>query len=178
VYDNLTTFSVLAAQTYEFPPMCNTSTIYTERFKSGNCLRLSDCVLFSPGESFGTCGLGTGSCCVCKEIFSIEFLNDTISEIGRLIKLRFPDHSTCDTTSREWISHFTEPENLEAGPGFGACKFTVEPRHENVCQYRLDFEEFLLSGPNRDSICEHDFIEIFGGSSVPKLCGNLTGQHR
>jgi len=136
---------------YEFPPSCNTSRQYTERFKEGRCVRLSDCALFE-GESFGTCGLGTGACCVF--------------------------HHSCGHMSNEWISHFTEHPDSVAGPGNGACLYTLEPRHTNVCQYKIEFIEFEIAGPDADSRCSEDFFEVFGGAhKVPRLCGNLKGQH-
>ncbi|XP_018006841.1 uncharacterized protein LOC108664688 [Hyalella azteca] len=143
-------FTIISPRNFEFPPMCNTSRAFTNAFTEGTCVRYADCYFFS-GESFGTCGLGTGACCVF--------------------------HQSCGASSDEWISHFTHPEDAVAGPGSGSCRFSSTARHNKVCQYRLDFLSFNIAGPDFDSVCSHDFLEIFGGQPIPKLCGDLTGQH-
>lgn len=45
------------------PLICETA--QDEVFELGTCLRVTDC-LYYRGESFGSCGAGLGSCCVCK----------------------------------------------------------------------------------------------------------------
>lgn len=44
-------------------------------------------------------------------------------------------------------------------------------------QLRLDFHDVHLAQPNTESICVEDVLQITGGSAVPILCGDISGQH-
>ncbi|KAF2347933.1 CUB domain [Trinorchestia longiramus] len=75
------------------------------------------------------------------------------------------------------VSHFVSRTFTTTSAGTGECKLTVNPRHNNICQYRLDFDSFNIAQPDLSSDCTQDFFGVTGGSMVPKLCGDLTGQH-
>jgi len=128
-------------------PRCRTSS--TEMYTHGVCEPLGSCAL--RGQSYGSCGMGLGSCCVYSK--------------------------KCNDTTDEYVSHFMNPSFTTVDYGYGECKLTVKARHSNICQYRIDFEEFNLLQPDSDSRCTRDFAGISGGSDVPKLCGDLSGQH-
>jgi len=116
----------------------------------GSCIRVTDCMLYS-GTNVGSCGGGLGSCCVFEK--------------------------KCGESTSLFTSHFINPPFSTVDPGSGECKLTVVPNNPSICQYRLDFEEFDILGPDASSKCVDDFFGVSGGSSVPKLCGDLTDQH-
>lgn len=91
--------------------------------------------------------------------------------------LLFSVEKKCDQTTNMFISNFVNPSFSTIDSGTGECKLTVNPMNSNICQYRLDFDTFEILGPNRHSKCVDDFFGVTGGSPVPKMCGDLTGQH-
>jgi hypothetical protein len=44
-------------------------------------------------------------------------------------------------------------------------------------QLRIDFHDFTLAEPNLDGECIEDVFRITGGSAVPSICGENSGQH-
>ncbi|XP_018025732.1 uncharacterized protein LOC108681230 [Hyalella azteca] len=59
-----------------------------------------------------------------------------------------------------------------------ACKLKVYLVNKNICQIRLDFIDFSLAQPNREGVCEQDFLQVTGGvTNIPLICGNNSGQH-
>jgi len=125
-------------------------TAQNEVYNMGVCTRVTDCMYYS-GESYGSCGIGLGSCCVFEK--------------------------KCGESTDLFISHFVNPSFSTVDRGTGECRLTVKPMNPNICQYRLDFENFEILGPSNASKCVNDFFGVTGGSAVPKLCGELTGQH-
>lgn len=83
--------------------------------------------------------------------------------------------------------------------GTGSCQLTILKLHPEICQIRLDFEQFALagkwkkkksnnnksllqfflsSGPDiQNHICNSDQFLVSGGSIVPVLCGTSNGDH-
>lgn len=66
---------------------------------------------------------------------------------------------------------------------FGQCKITVNAKPD-ICQLRLDFQEFVLSPPEtcgpRAGFCVDDAFSVSAGvesASYPALCGQNSGQH-
>jgi len=125
-------------------------TTQEDQFRTGLCTRYADCPYYE-GESFGRCGSGLGTCCVF--------------------------HRSCDDSTNMRVSQFTSRKSSQSSFRSGECKLTVNPKHNNICQYRLDFDRFNIFQPNNNSDCTEDFFGVTGGSAVPKLCGDLTGQH-
>ncbi|XP_018016009.1 uncharacterized protein LOC108672786 isoform X3 [Hyalella azteca] len=130
------------------PLVCKTSE--DDIYKTGLCMRLADCPYYG-GEGYGSCGGGLGTCCVFSQ--------------------------SCTGTTNMMVSHFVSKTFTTTSPGVGECKLTVNPRHNNICQYRLDFDSFNIAQPDPSSDCTEDFFGVTGGSHAPKLCGDLTGQH-
>ncbi|KAF2345165.1 CUB domain, partial [Trinorchestia longiramus] len=141
-------FSVLFPGSGLNPLICKTDN--KDIFDTGICLRVTDCLYYG-GESKGPCGGGIGSCCIFTK--------------------------KCDETTNLFISHFVNPPFSSVDVGTGECKLTVNPMNSNICQYRLDFDEFNILGPDASSNCVDDFFGVTGGSHTPKVCGDLTGQH-
>ncbi|KAF2350941.1 CUB domain [Trinorchestia longiramus] len=141
--------SVLIPRSGVTPLICQTTD--DEKFEEGVCMRVADCVI-SGGTHYGPCAGGLiGSCCVFEK--------------------------KCDHNSNSYVTHFTNPRYPSPTTGTGECKLIVNPMHDNVCQFRLDFDEFNIVGPDESSDCVTDFLGVTGGTPVPKLCGDLTGQH-
>lgn len=84
--------------------------------------------------------------------------------------------------------------------GTGSCQLTILKLHPEICQLRLDFEQFAMAGrkmnetqpkeannlslallfPGPDiqnHICNSDQFLVSGGSIVPVLCGTSNGDH-
>ncbi|XP_050297270.1 uncharacterized protein LOC126736780 [Anthonomus grandis grandis] len=91
----------------------------------------------------------------------------------------------CVKTSDKKQGHF-ESRNLNTA--VTNCKYTIRLRSKNVCQVRLDFEEFYLAPATltRSSTesdvsiykCVNDALKIDPDTyGVPVLCGNNTRQH-
>jgi len=121
-----------------------------DKYRQGSCTRVTDCMLYG-GTNVGSCGAGFGSCCV------------------------FEKH--CGESTNLFTSHFVSPLFSTVDNGRGECKLTVVPNNPSICQFRLDFDAFEILGPDSTSNCVDDFFGVTGGSSVPKLCGDLTKQH-
>ena len=83
----------------------------------------------------------------------------------------------CGETTEAYMTYFTNPRHPMPTAGFGECKLTVSPMHESICQYRVDFDKLSMTGPDKSSDCVTDTVAVTGGSPVPRMCGELTGQH-
>lgn len=98
----------------------------------------------------------------------------------------------CGGTSAENCTYF-EIKSPKAGP----CSAKVCPCNQNICQLRLDFETFAITGPatitasggkklngigtdglefNHVTQCLTDTFGV-SHTRVPTLCGTLTGEH-
>lgn len=62
--------------------------------------------------------------------------------------------------------------------GTETCQVTIE-KSPNVCQLRLDFEEFTLAQPDENGLCTTDsfMVRTTVGERLPILCGDNAGQH-
>lgn len=102
-----------------------------------------------------------------------------IVEINPLYKLS--DMSSCDSTSNANVTYFTSPgypNNWFSNSG--VCTFTLKPKlFSRICQLRLDFEEFYITGPTA-GMCSTDMLSVTGqdlNNIVPNICGTNSGQH-
>ena len=86
------------------------------------------------------------------------------------------------------ISYFTNPSFPDTDWMPSYSSFTIKVSDPDVCQLRLDFVEFLLSGPSLITSpfghCLHDRMAVFasqtqnlGLSAGNLLCGDMKGQH-
>jgi len=125
------------------------------------------------GTNAGSCASGYGVCCT----FSIS----------------------CNARSSENCTYFESPAQL----GAGTCRATICPCTSNICQLRLDFENFVITGPSTlsESVtkvskgglldpnngakalslatqCLTDTFDVTTDShNVPTICGVNRGQH-
>lgn len=58
------------------------------------------------------------------------------------------------------------------------CQVTIN-KPDNICQLRLDFEEFTLAQPDQNGLCTTDsfMVRTTVGERLPILCGENDGQH-
>lgn len=86
--------------------------------------------------------------------------------------------ATCGNTVRENGTYFVSPKHPDYYEGTGSCQLTIKKMHPNICQIRLDFDQFILSGPETmNHVCNTDQFLVSGGSPVPTICGTNTGEH-
>ncbi|CAL8123174.1 unnamed protein product [Orchesella dallaii] len=123
----------------------------TEANGNGTCYPRAQCQQLG-GQGFGTCAAGFGVCCVFQK--------------------------TCNSETNQNVTYFVNPEWPGTYDGSIECPITVQKVDSNICQYRLDFEEFTLAQPEPvDHICESDVFVVAGGRPVPPICGENAGQH-
>lgn len=87
--------------------------------RNGTCYTSAECS-DAGGTSSGSCADGFGVCCTF------------------LIQL-------CDQTSAQNITYWTQPT---AGATAGTCGLTVCPVTDDICQLRMDFTKFVITGPS------------------------------
>ncbi|KAF2367174.1 CUB domain [Trinorchestia longiramus] len=118
---------------------------------NGTCYTAGQCRALN-GAASGSCGGGFGVCCIFQE--------------------------TCGGTASQNCTYFVNENYPQAFNGVGSCQITVEKLNDNVCQLRLDFQEFVLAGPETtDNLCVNDRFSVSGGTTTPSICGVNTGQH-
>lgn len=118
---------------------------------NGTCLSLQDCQQ-KGGITAGACANNFGVCCVFM--------------------------TSCGETTRENGTYFVNKGYPAGFNGTTSCQLTVDKMSPDVCQYRLDFEQFTLAGPEPiNHICNYDQFIISGSSTVPIICGVNSGNH-
>ncbi|XP_057368628.1 uncharacterized protein LOC130689709 [Daphnia carinata] len=91
---------------------------------------------------------------------------------------------------RESIHHrnatWQSPDSFDPEQTSNACVLSIQlnsaedtdVQGETICQIRLDFREFSIAQPNRQSKCATDSFRVFNAENkVPTLCGENSGQH-
>ncbi|KAF5273277.1 hypothetical protein FQR65_LT04699 [Abscondita terminalis] len=117
----------------------------------GACLTQSDC-LKRGGTPNGGCAGGFAFCCV----FIVN----------------------CGATVRENGTYFVNRGYPNQYDGTGSCQISLMKSQADVCQYRLDFDQFVLMGPEIvNNMCNNDQFIVSGGNPVPGICGFNTGNH-
>jgi hypothetical protein len=126
--------------------------------KTGVCMTSSECTSAGGGAS-GTCAKGYGTCCLLVK----NTCDDLITANNTYI--RNPDYSASwDPTSST------------------NCKFTLE-NPGDICQYRLDFDDFNIQNPDVTAVklgdCSTDSMTITDVNKrvLPVICGKNSGQH-
>ncbi|KAJ6220059.1 hypothetical protein RDWZM_005871 [Blomia tropicalis] len=122
-----------------------------ENEEAGTCLYENEC-MSRKGSVIGRCANGFAACCSFKFTCGGETnQNDTL-----FVNRQYPSHEN-DTNT---------------------CQVTIK-KLENICQLRLDFEEFSLSQPDENGFCTTDsfMVRTTVGERLPIICGENTGQH-
>ncbi|OTF79565.1 hypothetical protein BLA29_009489 [Euroglyphus maynei] len=123
----------------------------TEYNTSGTCLARSDC-LARNGMTSGSCVSGVTVCC----------------------DLKFTCGGRTDKNGTVFVNQmYPLADNMT-----NTCQITIE-KQPNVCQLRLDFDEFTLAQPDENGQCTTDsfMIRTSVGERLPILCGENPGQH-
>jgi len=121
----------------------------------GVCFTEAECSS-KGGVASGSCASGFGVCCV----FTL---------------------STCGGTVTENNTYVTS-ENYPAAAPAGMCMYDLNKCDSNICQFRLEFEDVEMGGPEMGA-CQNDTMMVSGMDAVSvkvvpsTLCGTLTGQH-
>ena len=160
--------------------------------KNGTCYTAEECS-DKGGKSDGTCADGYGVCCVCKFFF---FLNNQDYSVSS-IKFSISVSMGCGTTTSENTTYFEETSVSNTG----GCSMEVCKCDTNICQIRLDFQTFVISGPSTDTTtvvevlngdvviaaggvdaaqagrCLTDTFSVGNQRTVPSICGTNTGAH-
>jgi len=117
----------------------------------GICYTSSECSTRG-GSSDGNCAAGFGVCCT----FTI---------------------STCGTGITQNCTYITNPSYPSTYTTAGTCTHSVTPLNADICQLRLDFDNFDITEVT-DGLCTDSFaISGQSGQNPQNLCGTLTGQH-
>jgi len=123
--------------------------------EDGTCFTEAECSA-KGGIASGTCASAFGVCCVF-----------TVSACGGVV--------TQDNT-------YIQSPNYPAPAPPGMCMYTINKCDSNICQFRIEFEDVIVSDPAMGD-CTNDTIMFSGFDAVSMkvvpmtLCGSLTGQH-
>jgi len=122
-----------------------------ENGDSGTCLTDRECTA-KGGIGINQCGGGSLTCC------SFKF--------------------TCGSTTNQNETIFVNNAYPRGENGTDTCQVTIE-KQPNVCQLRLDFEEFTLAQPDEHGLCTTDsfMVRTTVGERLPILCGENSNQH-
>jgi len=134
--------------------------------RTGTCYTSSECSDKS-GTVSGNCASGFGVCCI---FLSTTGASATISENRtHLRNYEYPTYAT-STAAKTII-------------------YTVKKTSDDICQLRLDFENFVIAGPSNSKQnipnvarghCTNDYMTIVSSGSdfeVTPICGMITGEH-
>eukprot|EP00095_Tigriopus_kingsejongensis_P004815 maker-scaffold1608_size33912-snap-gene-0.9 protein:Tk04815 transcript:maker-scaffold1608_size33912-snap-gene-0.9-mRNA-1 annotation:"hypothetical protein KGM_18655" len=125
----------------------------------GTCYTDQECQTRN-GMAMGACANGYGVCCACK-YFNIPVRTWPMYYIHPNVLVTI----SCGQTSLENCTIF----NDNTAPDMGVCTGTICPISPNICQLRLDFMAFQISGPVTDSI---QVTDILNGFSISPITGS------
>ncbi|CAH0391572.1 unnamed protein product [Bemisia tabaci] len=122
---------------------------------SGICYSAEKCRELA-GLNTGKCAVSDGVCCKVER--------------------------TCHGATKEIISYFVNPNFPSENRESSFCDFRIDINNQNICQIRLDFEEFSMKGPHKNiGVCRKDRFMVTtslpNGSGISDLCGENKGQH-
>ncbi|CAK9796676.1 hypothetical protein ANTPLA_LOCUS925 [Anthophora plagiata] len=120
--------------------------------ENGTCVAASECSQRG-GVTSGVCANGYGVCCIVT--------------------------ASCGETTTNNNTYFVNPNYPSTFDGTISCQLTLVKSHPTVCQFRLDFIQFNIRGPETTNHqCVYDQFIVSGGNPVPAICGSNTGNHR
>ncbi|CAK9796678.1 hypothetical protein ANTPLA_LOCUS925 [Anthophora plagiata] len=119
--------------------------------ENGTCVAASECSQRG-GVTSGVCANGYGVCCIVT--------------------------ASCGETTTNNNTYFVNPNYPSTFDGTISCQLTLVKSHPTVCQFRLDFIQFNIRGPETTNHqCVYDQFIVSGGNPVPAICGSNTGNH-
>jgi len=131
-------------------------------YSNGTCYTSDKCSS-KGGLALGDCAAGFGVCCV----FVVSATSRVVSENSSyIVKPNYPSNYAQTRT----------PTLLD---------YTIRKCSSDICRVRLDYELFVLDGPDRIGKCSGDSMTISTADSTttlaagkhPYLCGTNTGHH-
>lgn len=89
-----------------------------------------------------------------------------------------PKQFTCGGKTSQNETTFVNPGYPRGDNGTDTCQVTIE-KSPNVCQLRLDFEDFTLAQPDENGLCTTDsfMVRTTVGERLPIICGENSGHH-
>jgi len=164
---NFSLFSVVTFKNEE----CTSETTFTGGARAGTCYSTTECS-DKKGTASGNCAAGFGVCCM---------FTDTTSATASI------------TENRTWIRNKEYPSYATATTAQDFT-YTIKKMNTDICQVRLDFEQFQIAGPantNEQIVgasaythCTRDTLIIYStalgsqaNSEPGTICGSITGEH-
>lgn len=159
-------FSLFSVVTFKNEE-CTSESSLVGGARKGTCYTASECSDKS-GTKSGNCAAGFGVCCIF------------ISSTGASATIKY---------NRTHIRNSEYPSYATSTTKAASVVYTVNKEQSDICQLRLDFNTFVITGPSNsaESItvasynhnCRADQIVIATSDlkSTPTNCGILTGQH-
>ena len=86
--------------------------------------------------------------------------------------------SSCGSSVTNNCTYIQNP-SYPSSESSGSCSYNVRPLSADICQLRLDFDNFDLTETSTNVGTCVDSFDVTSGSSRDyfKLCGTLSGQH-
>jgi len=118
----------------------------------GTCFSSTECTSKS-GAADGNCASGFGVCCT----FTV---------------------TTCGSTVTNNCTYVQNPGYPSSYTTAGTCEYSVTPESSDICQLRLDFDNFDNTD-DADGGCTIDNLKVTTGSGrvYTPMCGTNTGSH-
>jgi len=127
-------------------------TTKSDKTMYGTCFTASECGT-KGGSADGNCAAGFGVCCT----FST---------------------STCGKAITQNCSYISNPSYPSTYTTTGSCSHAVTPVNSDICQIRLDFDNFDITEVTTTGVCTDSFtITGPSGQNPHVLCGTLTNSH-
>lgn len=144
-------FSLFSVVT--FPnDQCTAKSSTTSATVYGTCLSNTECSN-NGGTVDGNCASGFGVCCTYLV-------------------------STCSSSISNNCTYIQNPSYPSSYTTTGDCAYNVKPISSDICQLRLDLDNFDLTETASTGTCVDSFAVTTGSSrTYYTLCGTLTGQH-
>jgi len=163
-----------------------------KRTRDGKLLPVFQVVKF-PNDPCTVSGSKNGTCYTAEECSSKGGVKggDCASAFGVCCIFTM----TCGSTSSENITYFDSATSVNEG----ACRAKICKCSTNICQIRLDFDSFVLTGPSTTSTsiqlqlggqalaggkkvasatqCLTDIFTVTEQDTIPVLCGTNSGFH-
>lgn len=160
-------FSLFSVVTFKNEE-CNSESGFTGGITTGTCFTATECG-DKGGTKSGNCASGFGVCCIFVKLDA----STAISITENRTYWRNPAYPDVETTA--------------AGT---TMTTTIQKMQSDICQVRLDFQNFVIAGPAntleniatgaaaKGTNC-NDQLEftLSGGFFVPLLCGIMTDEH-
>ncbi|XP_012279434.1 uncharacterized protein LOC105699195 [Orussus abietinus] len=119
--------------------------------ENGICVSAAECSQ-RKGSASGTCANGYGVCCVVTV--------------------------TCGQSTSDNNTYFVNTNHPSPTETSESCQLTLIKSHPDVCQFRLDFIQMSIRGPETTNhMCTYDQFIVSGANPIPPICGNNDGNH-